>query len=483
MTDSSVFSLQSSLDGNYLNVPLHDKSELDEIAVSVLREDCPDFLIPFRLMSQNDNDFLRYKLINAIALKYSNLRMSKADFVEMYLNLLAPFLKGKDWFLNYHNICIDKTYVYLNKDLTQAFYIYIPVKSCCNSDKEIICFFQTVLNDVTITDDSSFLVQLYQYFSRGGATLPDLYRLVEEENKRLKHVVPAENAKQLRSAAPQTMPEINAADGKERQAVEMPAQKQTVSPSVSSEKERKKGLFGGEKKERKAENKAVESAEIFWGTDGADSDNEVMKALFGEKKKREKAPKQKKEKLPASEKGKGLFGSRKKGTAVPEADHSPAVSERESAVNSFPGYISQEQQNNMPSSVPEQYMTEEDGTTEIFEDGMVQTCGYLELMDSSIQGAPVRIELGFDKSYITLGRISANAVKPDVIFGSELKRIGRMHARIEKKGEVPYIIDLGSANHTSLNGQVLIPNCPYQLKNGDELIFAPSTPVRYRVNI
>lgn len=469
MTDSSVFSLQSSLDGNYLNVPLHDKAELDEIAVNVLREDCPDFLIPFRLMSHNDDDFLRYKLINAIALEYSNLRLSKADFVEMYLNLLAPFLKGKDWFLNYHNICIDRTYVYLNKDLTQAFYIYIPVKSCCNSDKEILSFFQTVLNDVTITDDSSFLVQLYQYFSRGGATLPDLYRLVEEENRKMKQVVPAGDVKRQRHGASQTMPEMNVAEVEVKKPVERPVQKPEIPVPVSAEKEKKRGLFGGGKKKEKKENKDTGAAEISFGAGEPDSDDEVMKALFGEKKKKEKE--------------KGLFGGRKKGVAAPEADYTPIVPEKRDAVNAPPEYMPKEQQNDMPGSIPEQYMTEEDGATEIFNDGMVQSGAYLELMDSSIQGAPARIELGFDKSYITLGRISANAVKPDVIFGSELKRIGRMHARIEKKGEVPYIIDLGSANHTSLNGQVLIPNCPYQLKNGDELIFAPGTPVRYRVNL
>ena len=89
----------------------------------------------------------------------------------------------------------------------------------------------------------------------------------------------------------------------------------------------------------------------------------------------------------------------------------------------------------------------------------------------------------FEKPFITLGRISTDSVKPDVAFGSELKRIGRMHARIEKNGENFYMIDLGSANHTSINGEIMIPNYPYMLKNGDEVAFATSRPVRYRVNL
>ncbi|MBD5552389.1 MAG: FHA domain-containing protein [Lachnospiraceae bacterium] len=482
MIDSSVFSLQSSLEGNYLNVPLYHAAKLDEIAVNVLQEDCPDFLIPFRLMSRNDNNLLRYKLINAIALEYSNLTLPGAAFAEMYLSLLKPFLKGKDWFLNYHNICIDKKYVYLNKELTQAFYIYIPEESCCNSDEEILHFFQAVLNNVTITDDSSFMVRLYQYFSRGDTTLSDLYLIVEDENKKIKSVVSAGEVKSQTYTAPQTVPEINAAERERVQPVEAPVQRQEIPAPVSVEKEKKTGLFGGGKKKgKKAESSAV-SPEVSFGADGFGSDDEVMKALFGEekKKKKEKPLKQKKEKVFSEEKGKGLFGGRKKSTVVPEADHESAVSEKQDAVNSQSGYM---QQDYIQNSIPEPLMSGEDDTTEICEDGMEQVGGYLELMDGSIQGAPVRIELSFDKPYITLGRNSSNSVKPDVLFDSELKRIGRMHARIEKREDAPYIIDLGSANHTSLNGQVLIPNCPYPLKNGDELTFAPGTPIRYRVNL
>lgn len=45
------------------------------------------------------------------------------------------------------------------------------------------------------------------------------------------------------------------------------------------------------------------------------------------------------------------------------------------------------------------------------------------------------------------------------------------------------MIDLGSANHTLLDGQVLIPNQPYALKDGGELTFTDSRPVRYRIHL
>lgn len=42
------FSLQSTLEANFLNVILPENPEIDEIAEKVIREDKPDFLISYR---------------------------------------------------------------------------------------------------------------------------------------------------------------------------------------------------------------------------------------------------------------------------------------------------------------------------------------------------------------------------------------------------------------------------------------------------
>ena len=114
---------------------------------------------------------------------------------------------------------------------------------------------------------------------------------------------------------------------------------------------------------------------------------------------------------------------------------------------------------------------------------MLSADAFLELIDSPIAGAPFRIELDFETSYITIGRRSSDEIQPDVAFGREFLRIGRRHARIEKRDGHYHVIDLGSANHTLLDGQVLIPNQPYALKDGGELTFTDSRPVRYRIHL
>jgi hypothetical protein len=105
----------------------------------------------------------------------------------------------------------------------------------------------------------------------------------------------------------------------------------------------------------------------------------------------------------------------------------------------------------------------------------------LELLDSSRPGAIQRISLEFQGNYITIGRKSADTVQASVCFSSEFKQISRMHARIDREGNNYRLIDLGSANRTMVNNDVLIPNNPYILKNGDKITFAVNSPVIYRV--
>ena len=179
--NSGNFMLQNSLEANYLNIRLDPGDRLDEIAVKVIQKDCPDFLIPFRMVSVNEETGLKYKLINTVALEYAEMTLPKALFVQLYLNLLEPFVKGKDWFLDYHNFCVDPRYVYVDKHTYQAFYIYVPVCSFRSEDQQILDFFKNVFMSVMISDDKDFQVRLFRFFGGGSITLTGLYQLMLEE--------------------------------------------------------------------------------------------------------------------------------------------------------------------------------------------------------------------------------------------------------------------------------------------------------------
>ena len=127
--------------------------------------------------------------------------------------------------------------------------------------------------------------------------------------------------------------------------------------------------------------------------------------------------------------------------------------------------------------------TADDDRTEIAGEEYSGQGACLELIESAVPGAIPRISLNFAGPFITIGRTSSDEIQPDVAFSREFSRIGRMHARVERSGGGFCIIDLGSANHTLVNGQILIPNQPYPLPDGGEVTFTTTKPVKYRIHL
>lgn len=444
------FALESSLGANYLTVRLQDTAQLDEIAVNVITEDCPKFLIPFRIVNVNDSSFLKYKLVNTIALEYCNTTVRKAGFVRMYLSLLAPFVKGNDWFLDYHSFCIDKQYVFLDKMAETAYFIYIPEVSYRNTENEILQFFKDAFIRMSITDDADFQVRIFRYFTRKDITLEELYLLFQEESRKISSG--GHGGQSVLQKAP---------------AVFVPpsARTKTSVPDVQSKERQVKQ----EEVQKKSEN-----VEIPTDT----SEDEVMQALFGEKKNKNKK-KSRDRKADSQEKKKrnlALFGKKKEAVS----ENKPESPKKKTGGEGNPGG------RNVSSTLPPVYGLAgggEEDKTEFSEDGQIAEQSYLELIDSPIPGAVPRINLDFSADFIIIGRRSSAETQPDVAFGKEFTRIGRRHARVEHRENRYYVIDLGSANHTFLNGQMLVPNQPYELMNGGELSFTDSKPVRYRIHI
>ncbi|MCM1543495.1 MAG: DUF6382 domain-containing protein, partial [Blautia sp.] len=278
--NSERFLLQNSLEANYLSIRLEPEDKPDEIAMKVIQKDCPDFLIPFRMISVNEEISLKYKLINTVVLEYAEMTLPKALFVQLYLNLLEPFIKGKDWFLDYHNLCVDTRYVYVDKHTYDVFYIYVPVMSFRSTDEEILEFFRNVFLNIMISDDKDFQVRLFRFFGGGHITLTGLYQLMLGEK--------GAAASRSQISQPQRKPPM--------QAISQPVTPQPMTPVEDPRKD---------------------------GGDGNNGEDEVVQALFGGKKpKKEKSliERKKPEKDSAGKKQDakkrggfgGLFGSKKK---------------------------------------------------------------------------------------------------------------------------------------------------------------------------
>lgn len=308
------FSLQSSLEGNYLNIALPLAAEVDEIAVRVMEEDCPDFLIPFRIVTVNGSTNLRYKLINTIALAYSDRNLSKQQFVKLFMDLLTPFMKGKDWFLDYHNLCIDPRYVFINKMNNGVSLIYVPEDSYRYSDEEIKKFFKNLFTEITIADDPGFQVTMFRYFGNEDANLADLYQILLQEQKKTGMGQTAVPQYAAQTTAPSLTPGETAAQTKTvsqnstfqttpQNAGNM-SQAATASAGKPTEQHAKSGgkfsLFGG-KKDNEPKKTAdpvtaaapAQNEDLFAGFGYMSDSDAAVNALFGDnsKKKKEKEKK------------------------------------------------------------------------------------------------------------------------------------------------------------------------------------------------
>jgi hypothetical protein len=292
--------------------------------------------------------------------------------------------------------------------------------------------------------------------------------------------IPKQAAQNQNPLPPQQIP-VNSQVPAQQPLSENKAKNKIMDKNAEKTAEKKKsggfgGVFGGDKDKgkSKADKSFLESSGVSFDVPEQSDDDEVMKALFGDNKKKTKDSSKKSG-------GFNLFGKKKEDTPASAVTQQPAQKTQQS-VQQIPAYNTAEYNQQFANSGMG-YAQDSGDSTEIYSEEAAMTSGYLELIDSPIQGAVTRIDLGFQTPYITIGRSSSDEIQPDVAFSREFSRIGRKHARIEKRDGAYFVIDLGSANHTLLNGTQLIPNQPYQLTDGGELTFTDSKPVRYRIHL
>lgn len=451
MLEQSRITAEYSLEANYLKICLNETEKIDGIAIHMIKNDRPDFLLPMKTIQFNNVLEFKYTMGNQTAVEYKEMICNKKQFLHIYKALIDPFIQCGDWLLDYHYLYINSSYVFVDKNSRSASYLYIPADSAKNTDSEILKFFSSILNRVTITDDASFLLKLYQSFSMNSLTLVQLHQFIEKE---------------LQPNEPVTLPKVTVQpQTKEKNAEALPETQPHTPQDV------KRNLFGGSVKQELSNVQAETNPAL-------NTQDDAVNILFGSKNKR------KSEKEPRKEKTGGLWGKiRKKKELEKNTQDNPDIKVRKTYKEVKDSSIP------IPAAVPAQpqvnynYTEIEAGNdyTEVGDGFEEQNGAYLQLLNDGLQGMPFRIELDLGKPQITLGRKSKDMVQPDVAFPQTYKRIGRMHACIRKENDTYYLVDLGSINGSALNGKQLVPNHPYPLHNQDEISFVVADPIKYRV--
>lgn len=495
MLDKNRVYMEQSIGGNCIRIECLKEEKIDYTALKVIQNDPPEFLLNLRQRTVDNRPEFIYDMGSVISIKYLDYNMTKNEFIRLWINLLTPFMLGADWFLDYHYICVDTEYIFADRSSGNVSYIYIPAEGFRNTDEEILVFLREFVYSAQVKDGSDFLVKLYQAFGRGHAVIRELYEMaVEELEKSGNYQIQAQQSQPVRRVGyeqPRTVEKVS------EPVVERPIppeiQDKANGPNplevVIGHKNEKPveenvkqggvlGIFGKKKDKEPTPQEPVQIQK----SSGESEYDDAINALFDNNSKH-KPKKENKDKVKEKkEKRGGFFGFAGK------KEKEDNVSKHPSGVNSTPVKPH-------TTTMPMEYavkgetlpissynnMEMESDVTEIRIDEGFNEGEYLILEDRGRIGAPERISLEFPGKQIFIGRRSNDVNQPDVAFGSENKRMGRRHACVTRENGGYFLVDLGSANSTMLNGERLIPNKAYKLNNNDLVGFIATDPIKYRV--
>lgn len=144
----------------YEKVRVSEGTALDEIAVKVIRNDCPEFLLPMRMVEIDGDTELRYEVVGGVTFNLQNHSISRKEAVDLLLSMLKAFEECPDYFLDIHRLYLDESHIYLSKDCKNVKYVYIPTDTYKNDDAKIVSFFNKLIAELQITDDKNYQLEL-----------------------------------------------------------------------------------------------------------------------------------------------------------------------------------------------------------------------------------------------------------------------------------------------------------------------------------
>ncbi|MEG1752779.1 MAG: DUF6382 domain-containing protein, partial [Christensenella sp.] len=428
--------IASQLGKASVNVTLTNESCIDSIAINMLRNDCPPFILSSNLSEMNGQTVLRFDAENYTSLEYFSAQLSRQEFLKLCDNLLKPISECAQWLLNGGALCFTPKYIFVDKYTFNVKYIYVPVLGADNSEADIKALIMKALQNCNPQNSSDLQMELYRLFAQPACSLADLNEVIT------RHI--NMNGSTPKQEAASYIPQANFAPHN----VQTPVAKEDKNVSAVSQVASKvqQGLNQIETLATpKPQNEPKAPAALKNLTPEELLEYEIMQGLSAEKP--GKAPKKEKptkEKKPVKEK-KPLFSFGKKEVAQKKNDEIKEILLGAPENYSAPARV-------QPAIIQPAYIAQQlDESTEIAVNNGDNSGVFLSVASYNCPyNIPPRIEIVFNNGAMTIGRFDAakNVKKTDFAFDSTIKPISRIHARLEFSNNQYYLIDLGSANGT-----------------------------------
>ncbi len=472
---------------NYVTVEPED-SRRDETAERVLERERPAFLLELSVVEINDRVQLRYRMSGGVSLRNLQDGLSEKQFRTILKNLLQELQSCGDWFLDYHNFCLDPNIIFVDRDTMDVSLLYLPLAYEVMSEEEIQSFFQNMILGVRLSGNAGELqISLLQYLNGGSYSLSGLAKLVDQYEARYKTAPGASAAPagttQARTASAGaasmgTMPGPAMA-GKTTPfgAVPVPpAPARTVvqpEPAQTIPLQPAQGTAGRDIKTGQTQAReprgplSADEKEDAWldqlldGKAEKPAKKEKHFSLFGGKKEKQPKP----EKPPKKEKKETLSRrdkKRQKEMAAEEQSDAPVSYSRQPLSYEIP--VS-------PADLDE--------GTDI--GGSSSAEPHLELCSAAISSPPPFIPLHMGPAGMSIGRMNSKNIVSDYMFPAEIRGVSKQQARIFLEDGAYYLCDLNSSSGTFVNGERCIPNKAYRLKAGDMITFSEKYRLVYQL--
>ncbi len=444
-----------------LNIPGTEK--LDNIAMRVIKQDCPDFLLPMKTIDIDGETEIKYEITDGLRMSYLPDVLQKKDFITLLEQMILPFRTCNDWFLDYHNIYLNKDYIVVGKNYMTVKYAYLPAEKYAQTDEDIMAFFQEFILNINLKDDPMYAMNLYRYTREKKVNLKSIldYILKDKQNKEL------DNSEKDEDTYSQRMENSKIEYSKKLEKEEKAFEQVIITPEVTTEEKKSdfgkqdiaNGLIGNLFGDVQVEEKSKKKDSKGSGNKQAKEKNVKSGSLFG-----------------------GLLGNSNKGKNQEKASEI-VVEEMPVQKENVPHrYVSEKVEQVRPSAyVPEDATDVTDISGEELnvsdENKLV-----LQLKSETMFNCPKKVEIDMSRGYATVGRYDKMGnMQADYNFDASLSFISRRHFRVEKNGVQWRIIDLGSSNGTLLNEEMLVPNMAYTLNTGDCITLSRKYAIIYQV--
>ena len=413
------------------------EEDLDKKALYTIREDRPNFILPFRSRVIDGQYEFTYQIGPQSKLQYLAGDRDHKAYAELWSGVLSPLIDCGDWFLKPYSFVLDINYVYCDKNLNAISYVYIPSVRDCSDYNGLKAMAADFSRQITVCD-------------------------TEMENRVLRAIMmdfnPRAFLQMLKACATAAnpvpwVPPVQQKYVYEQRALPMPA---IMAPQQMDSMVSEPSGF------QPHESIQIPSGEII--IDIPEGSKAKKKPDDSEKEK--PASRSKKDKHANSKKsGFGLQHGKK--TDMQREDFiKNDPKQRISQVASPPP--GGEHITAMPP-MPILATAQADITNSV----SYETDGaWLRLVGSSDLPQAIDVAIG-EGEVFTVGRYDSAVGRQQSCFEFErtTKAVSRRHAAIERRVDSYSIIDLSSSAGTFLDGQKLPPNTPCTLQSGCRVSF------------